>query len=515
MKVVVIGAGVAGLVAALTAAECKDEVILLCKDPYFEGSASSWAQGGVVYRGKQDSPKKLYQDIVGASGGMANKPIVDVFVREAPGVLERLLIKKIKVPFKKIGEEYQLAGEASHSSRRILFSGDRTGMVIVENLLKRVEAHPRIKIKWSHMAVDLINIPHHSKNPLAVYEQSCCVGVYAHNIITKKVVKFFSDKIILAAGGIGRIYEHTTNPPGATGDGVAIAYRAGARVINMEFTQFHPTTLAVKGANNFLISEAMRGEGAEIVNNKGRAFMKKYDPRGSLSPRDIVARAIVKEQLRTHSEHMYLTLKNCDFDFKTRFPSIYQKCIEFDLDVHSSTFKGIPITPAFHYSCGGVFTNQNGETSIKNLYAVGEVACTGLHGANRLASTSLLEGMYFGYQAARVRNTNSIAFNKSDVSDWSSNGKHLDPVDLITVKKDFTQIKNIMWNYVGIVRYRKQLEMAVEELKNLKDKIDSRYRKSLLGRDILELRNAIQVALLVANSAIKNRKSMGCHYLVT
>ncbi len=517
MNVVIIGSGIAGLTSALTAAEYGDEVVLISKEKSYLNSASTYAQGGIAYRGKDDSPELFLQDIITASGGMTYEKITHLFTREAPEVLRKILIEKNQIPFHCDDTDYIFTEEAIHSRKRILFSGDKTGEVIIKHLASSALKHPRIKILNSHLAVDLINIPHHSKNPLSIYEESRCVGIYVYDLQSKKVDKVFSDKIILATGGIGQLFLHSTNPKGSTGDGIAIAHRAGARIINMEFTQFHPTALAIKQAEGFLISETLRGEGAVLVNSQGHNFMKRYDHRGSLSPRDIVSRAIIQEQLRTGSDHMYLSLKKCRFDFPKRFPRIYTKCLECDLDVNSPTFKGIPITPAFHYSCGGIFTDEWGRTTIRNLFAVGEVACTGLHGANRLASTSLLEGLFFGYRAALYREKQKktdFSFSKKDIKNWSSSHSSKTEVDPVIIKKDFLQLQTLMWNYVGIIRHTSHLAAALEELQFLRDRIEERYRKHQLSREIIELRNSVQTALVVTDSAIKNKKSIGCHYLI-
>jgi L-aspartate oxidase len=501
-------------ISALVAAEKGDEVVVVSKNKDLFESASSWAQGGIVYRGKHDSPDQLKKDMIKASDGMSNEKILDFFVKEAPIILKKILIDKIQVPFEKKNNQYIFIKEAAHSCKRIIFNKDNTGVIIIKKILEYLKKLKNISFLYSHMAIDLINIPHHSKDNLSIYQQSRCVGVYLYDILHKRVFNIFSDKIILATGGIGAVYLQNTNPPSATGDGIAIAYRAGARVINMEFTQFHPTTLAIKKSNNFLISEAVRGEGGILINLDGEEFMFKYDDRGSLASRDIVTRAIIKEQNHNGNDFVLLSLKNCTFDFKKRFPKIYKKCLSYDLNILSPDFKGIPITPAFHYSCGGIFINKYGETTIKNLFAIGEVSCSGIHGANRLASTSLLEGLFFAYQAAQAPITCFENFNHQSIKEWILDENDLIEVDSVMISQDFAILKMIMWNYVGVIRKKSYLSNALVELQFLKNRIEKRYRKSKIKKELLELRNATQVGILVANSAIKNKSSLGCHYLL-
>ncbi len=509
MKVGIVGTGIAGLSAALSALENGDRVTIFTKADSLEHSSSSWAQGGIVGQGMNDSERKLYRDMAKASGGMLMPEVTKLFCEEAPLVAKEILINKVKVPFtKNEKEEFELTREAGHSKKRILYYQDVTGKTIIDFFLKYLKKK-KIKFLKSRMIIDLINIPHHSKDPLAVYEKTKCIGLYVYDIQRKKVNQIFFDKIILATGGIGKIYKHSTNPSTATGDGIALAYRAGVRIINMEFTQFHPTTLAVKKANNFLISEALRGEKAILINHLGEEFMENYDPRGSLAPRDIVSRTIYLEQLKNKDYPIYLSLRKMKNSFAKRFPNIYKKCRELHINFQE---QGIPITPAFHFSCGGILTDENGQTNIKNLFAVGENACTGIHGANRLASTSLLEGVYFGYRAGQVKLNQTHSYSRKKIKPWIISPEMVEP-DLFFIRHNFEYLQNLMWNYVGIIRKKKNLKLALDELAELKKKIEAKYHNGYLSKRFLELRNSVQVAMIVANSAIKNPISRGCHYI--
>ncbi len=528
MKVGIVGTGIAGLSAAISALENNDEVILFTKESSIDDSASSWAQGGIVHRGENDTPEKLFRDIVSASGGLVRKDLAKQFSQEAPKTLEHF-INLAKIPFQQDSDKkYSYTKEGGHKVKRILYNQDKTGKVIIAYLKKFLidkflkdpaeKIKKRLKILTNHMVIDLINLPHHSMDPLSVYEKVQCLGVYAYE--TKRRTKegetkqaqvktFFFDKVILATGGIGRIYLHNTNPPSANGDGIALAYRSGARVVNMEFTQFHPTTLAHKKGNNFLISEALRGERAILVNSRGEEFLKKYHRSASLAPRDIVSRAIFIEQIKQKDQSIYLCLKKMKGDFSKRFPKIYNKCKELSIPFEK---EGIPVTPAFHFSCGGILTNENGETNIPNLFAVGENACTGLHGANRLASTSLLEGLYFGYKAGQYRDVKSVNYPKAKIKPWIFNQKIKEP-DHLFIRQNFLHLQNLMWNFVGIIRNKKNLKIALSELTEIKKKIEFKYHNGYFNKEFLELRNSIQVGVIIANSAIKNPTSLGCHFI--
>jgi len=362
--------------------------------------------------------------------------------------------------------------------------------------------------------VDLLTLPHHAVDPLKIYDNKKCAGCYLLDNKDSQVKTVLARKTVLATGGVGQIYLRTTNPDIATGDGLAAANRAQAEIINAEYIQFHPTSLFHRDGNNFLISEAVRGEGAKLKNAQGKLFMKKYDPRGSLAPRDIVARGIYEEILNSKNSFVYLDLasyRKPDF-IKKRFPKIHKTCLNYNIDISKEK---IPVAPTAHYFCGGIKVNEFGQSSLDNLYALGEVSCTGIHGANRLASTSLLEGLVWAKRCAdcivrELKNDVSLISEK-EISPWIYIGR--EESDPALIKQDWMIVKSIMWNYVGIIRTKERLERAVADLNYLNHRIEKFYRYAALNRNLLELRNGIQTALIVAEAAKQNRKSRGCHYI--
>ncbi len=367
--------------------------------------------------------------------------------------------------------------------------------------------------------MDLITYPHHSRDPLASYEPVTCHGVYVFDRKGKAVHRTLAGFTLLATGGIGRLYQNTTNPSGARGDGLAMANRAGARMLNTEYVQFHPTALAVPGAEGFLISEALRGEGGVLLSPDGRPFMEAYSPEWKdLAPRDVVARAIHTE-METHG-YSYVLLDIASHmpgeEIKARFPNIYYECLRVGLDI---TKEPIPVVPAAHYFCGGVAVDEWGRTSIDHLYAVGEVSCTGLHGANRLASTSLLEGLVWGTRAARdidsrlANGLQSAVPTREDIPAWDESGLTQDP-DPALIQGDMQTIQNIMWHYVGLIRSADRLSRAIRELRHMQNEIEMFYRRTKLSDGLIGLRNAVEVALIISQAARHNRQSRGCHFRV-
>ena len=511
--VLIIGSGIAGLSAAITASEQGLDVIVVTKSS-IEESNTFYAQGGIVTRGVDDSPEILIEDIMQAGDGISNIEAVKLVADEGPLLVEDFLIKKVGVPFTRSPEnEFVFAREGGHSRRRILYCMDSTGKAIEESLVNKLKEQKGIRVLSDYTAIDLMTIPHHSMSPLALYREPQCIGTYMLNNKTEEVERIFSSYTILATGGLGRIYQHTTNPSGATGDGFAMADRAGARLINMEYIQFHPTTLFHKDADGFLISEALRGEGAKLKTKDNVPFMEKYSPLGDLAPRDEVCRAMYEEMIRRGDAYVYLDLASyTDINIKKRFPMIYKKCLALDIDIQKVP---IPVVPAAHYSCGGVQVDLWGRTSLNNLYAVGEVAATGLHGANRLASTSLLEGLVWGIRSAQhiVEHFNGKKiYKESEIPPWRFPEKE-EEFDPALVQQDWVSIRSTMWNYVGIIRTVKRLERAQADLDYLKNRIDDFYRRIHLVPMVINLRNGIRTARIVAESAFKNRVSRGAHFV--
>jgi L-aspartate oxidase len=474
-----------------------------------------YAQGGIIHRGPSDSADLLAEDILRAGAGLGSPEAVRILAEEGPARLKELLLDDLDVPFARQDDgSLDYTREAAHSAERILYVGDATGRAIEEALIGRVEEMENICLLTRHTAVDLLTPAHHSRNPLDIYEPLSCIGAYIFDQETRRVETCLAKATLLATGGLGQIFLHTTNPLGSRGDGLAMAHRAGARIINAEYVQFHPTSFFHRDAPVFLISEALRGEGAILLNGAGERFMVKYAPEWrELAPRDVVARGIHHEMLETGADHVYLDLASVmeAEHIRERFPTIYAKCLELDIDI---TKELIPVVPAAHYFCGGVWVDSTGRTSIDKLYAAGEVSCTGVHGANRLGSSSLLEGLVWGRRAAEdmiLRLPELVGFRIQDVPDWDDSGLH-ETSDPALISQDMSTIKNIMWNYVGLVRTTHRLERALGDLRDLATEIDKFYRRVKLSDALIGLRNSVQAAILVCEAAWANRNSRGCHY---
>jgi L-aspartate oxidase len=506
----VIGAGLAGSAYALRAAAAGQRVELLSLGEPLAAN-SDWAQGGIIYDAAHD-PAALAHDIFEASDRSANPAAVEQLVREGPTAVKELLLDELKVPFDRdAAGVLDFTREGGHGARRIIHAKDTTGHAILTAVAARIDATPAITRRTAHAAIDLLTLSHNSDDLADRYEPLTCFGAYVLDTNTGETLAMVAKKTILATGGLGQIFLHSTNQPGSVGHGVAMAYRVGARLIDLEYVQFHPTVFAQKNAPPFLITEALRGEGAVLRNARGDRFMDAADPRGSLAPRDIVARAI-KQELATSGEPcVYLDLSAMKPDFiRERFPSIYARCLEHGVDI---TRQPIPVVPAAHFACGGVHTDLHGRTSVRHLNAIGETACTGLHGANRLASTSLLECLVSAKFTA-LADLDDLArggFRLPQPREWESPTREADPV---LIRQDMLQIQHTMWNYAGVVRSPKRLTRARRILLELREEIQSFYRGARLTRELIELRNAIQTALLVVHAASLNPRSRGSHYVV-
>ncbi|HYS54104.1 MAG TPA: L-aspartate oxidase [Thermoanaerobaculia bacterium] len=514
--VLVLGTGIAGLTTAFCLASAGIKVLLVTKTADPKDCNTFWAQGGIIYEGEGDSPAKLIADVLRAGAGLSNEEAVRFLAVEGPRVVRELLLEEINVPFSTSEEgELDLTQEGAHSIPRIIHAGDATGRAIEISLLNRVKSEPNITLATEVTAIDLLTTQHHPADIQVRYRlDNECVGAYLLDNRTNDVYTIFADYTVLATGGVGQIFLHTTNTRSSIGDGVVMARRAGARIMNAEYVQFHPTALADKKANHFLISEALRGEGARLRNKRGEYFMEKYSPLKDLAPRDIVARAIVEEMTTNKEEFVFLDLANFykgHQPVKERFPNIAKACADIGIDIARDP---IPVVPAAHYFCGGVLADTSGQTTLSRLYAIGETSCTGVHGGNRLASTSLLEGLTWGYYAAvSIRNKMAV-FNTSlldSIPDWQPPGRQ-DMEDPALILQDWTTIQHTMWNYVGIVRTYERLKRAVADMRELGNRLTKFYHESTISKSIVELFHGQQMAAIVADAAIKNPVSRGAHF---
>jgi L-aspartate oxidase len=506
----VIGSGLAGSAYALRAAKLGFAVELLSlAEPL--AANSDWAQGGIIYDVAHD-PEALARDIFEASDRTANPVAVDHLVREGPCAVKELLLDELNVPFdRNAAGALDFTREGGHSARRIIHAKDATGHAILSTVAARVDHTAKITRRTGWVAIDLLTLSHNSAALEDRYQPLTCFGAYVLDTHSGEAVAILAKKTILATGGLGQIFLHTTNQPGSVGHGLAMAYRVGARLIDLEYVQFHPTVFAKKNAPRFLVTEALRGEGGVLLNGRGERFMDPVDPRGSLASRDVVARAIKQELAASGESHVLLDLSAMAPEFiRDRFPTIYERCLEHGLDI---TREPIPVVPAAHFACGGVHADLNGRTSVRHLNAIGETGCTGLHGANRLASTSLLECLVSAKFAALADGTDIVkeTFRLPEPREWESPTREADPV---LVRQDMLQIQHTMWNYAGVVRSPKRLTRARRILVELREEIQSFYRGCRLTRDLIELRNAIQTALLVVHAASLNPRSKGCHFVV-
>ncbi|MFK7161119.1 L-aspartate oxidase [Marinospirillum sp. MEB164] len=505
--ILIIGSGAAGMTAALELANTA-RVALICKAALGDGS-SRWAQGGIAtVIDPTDTAESHIEDTLSAGAGLCHRHTVERVVAASRASIEWLIDQG--VPFTPADEHedldfpYHLTREGGHSHRRILHADDATGRALVETLVHKVRQHPQIDIFEQHLAVDLI-----TRHKLGLAEEAC-VGAYVLNLASQEVSPIGAKAVILATGGASRVYLYSTNPDASSGDGIAMAWRAGCSVANMEFNQFHPTCLFHPQARSFLISEALRGEGAHLKLPDGQRFMHRFDQRAELAPRDIVARAIDHEMKRLGLDHVYLDISHQDPEFvRSHFPTIYQRCLELGIDI---TQQALPVVPAAHYTCGGIVTDAYGQTEIPCLYAIGECAFTGLHGANRMASNSLLECIVYGRFAAEdLRSKIQQLAPPPALPAWDES-QVTDSDEDVVISHNWDELRRFMWDYVGIVRTNKRLERAAHRIQLLQSEIHEYYSNYRISGDLLELRNLATVAELIIRSAQLRKESRGLHF---
>ena len=509
--VLVLGTGVAGCTAALAAARGGAAVTIVTRAEQARESNTFYAQGGIVARPPGDTPERLAADIERAGDGLCSPEATLRIAREGPDLVEKLLIEELAVPFDREGAGFHWTLEGAHSVPRVLHVKDATGAPIERALIEACKKEKNIRWLLETTAVDLLTLSHDSTDPTDRYHPPAVIGAHLLARGTGAVTPYLARETILATGGLGQVYLHTTNPAGARGDGFAMARRAGARLLNLEYIQFHPTAL-VHPRGRLLLTEALRGEGARITDVSGKEFLRQFHPDGELAPRDVVARAIHQHMLENDEPHVLLDIshKNADW-IRSRFPGLVQRCREFGFDL---TAGPVPVVPAAHYACGGVAVDENGRTSLGHLRAVGEVSCTGVHGANRLASTSLLEGLVWGWRAGKAAAREVERTRERPLPQVRAWQPEHEPVDPALIAQDWMVIRHTMWNYVGLLRSERRLDRAGRILGELRDEIEEFYRRGTMSDALLGLRNGVQTALAIHRAASDNRVSKGCHYRV-
>ncbi len=520
-QVLIIGSGLAGCSAALTLADNGVEVLLISSSKELGGGNSELAQGGIIYKSAEPHDvDALEQDILDAGHKYNYGKAVKVLCEEGPKAVEQLLMQRVKVPFDtKDNGSWDLTREGGHSRSRILHTADYTGAAIMQELIAAVKEHPRITCLLQCHAIDLLTSRHHARRSEYRYRvENRCAGAYVYNGELNQVQTILAPWTILASGGVGSIFLHSTNATSCVGSAISMAHRAQVALSNVEFMQFHPTALYSKRSQQcHLISEAMRGEGAKLLDEKGEPFMHKYDERKELAPRDIVSQAMVNEMLSTGAPCLYLDASSIEHDLEKRFPTIFTSCADIGVDIRKEF---IPVVPAAHYFCGGVLTDLNGRTELKGLYAIGECACTGVHGANRLASTSLLEAVTWGHAAGKdiaARCQGEDECISADLSqaipDWEHIGRERND-DPALVAQDWSNVRHTMWNYVGITRTTARLRRAFQDLRELSRHIHDFYKHTRITPELIELFHGAHTAYVITQAALRNRKSMGCHYRI-
>ena len=526
VPILIIGSGVAGCTAALTLADAGCDVLLLNAGDNLADGNSELAQGGIIYRAAprpddpadDDDARALEKDILVAGHNYNYRKAVRWLCQQGPLCVDEVLIKRAGVRFDRNPDgSFNLTREGGHSALRILHRADYSGRALMDGLTAQVLAHPRITCLHRRAAIDLLTSHHHAKNAQFRYEvDNRCLGAYVLNEESGEPETILADWTVLATGGVGQVFLHSTNAPGCVGTGVSMAFRAGVDLANLEFMQFHPTALYEERSNRRpLITEAMRGEGARLLDEKGRAFMLRHDKRGDLAPRDVVAQAMMEEMLHSGAPCLFLDVSGVKQDLPTRFPTVFEQCREAGLDIRKEP---IPVVPAAHYFCGGVLTDTRGRTSMRGLYAIGECACTGLHGANRLASTSLLEALVWGVScgkdlARRAASGGMPTGLAAAIPDWQHEGdeRHDDPA---LVAQDWANIRNTMWNYVGISRTDARLRRAFEDMRDLVRHIHDFYKRTRISRRLVDLFHGSQTAYVITQAAMRNPVSLGCHHRV-
>jgi len=509
--VLVLGTGIAGTAAALAAAREGVRVTIVTRAAEATQSNTFWAQGGIVGRPPGDTPEQLAADIERAGDGLCSPQAALLLAREGPDLVEKLLVEELGVPFDREGSGFHWTLEGAHSVPRVLHVKDETGAPIERALLGACRDQPGIEWSLETTAVDLLTLSHDSTKAPDRYLPPRAIGAYLLDRKTGSVRPCRAAETILATGGLGQVYLHTTNPQGARGDGIAMSRRAGARLLNLEYIQFHPTAL-VHARGRLLLTEALRGEGARITDASGNEFLRSVHPDAELAPRDVVARAIHQRMLERDEPHALLDISHKPAAWiRERFPGLTRRCLELGFDLTSGP---VPVVPAAHYSCGGVAVDENGRTTLGHLRAAGEVSCTGVHGANRLASTSLLEGLLWGWRAGKAAAREVLRGRGEglpEVRPWLPENE---PVDPALIAQDWMVIRHTMWNYVGLLRSEKRLGRAGRILSELQVEIEDFYRKGTMSDALLGLRNGVQTALAIHRAASENRVSKGSHYRV-
>ena len=505
----IIGCGIAGLSAAIEAAKQEISSIVICKNDAFDCNTRH-AQGGVAATlSPNDTTQSHIYDTLTTGGGLCKKEAVEILVKKGPERIKEIVklgANFSKSPQSNAWQNLDLGREGGHNARRIVHAKDQTGLEIEKTLVNAAKSNPKITFLEYRTLIELIT-EHHLINP----SKNACFGAYVLDRKAGKIIAIRAKSTIIATGGIGEVYLHSTNPKSATGDGIAAAWRAGAKIANLEFIQFHPTTLYHPKAESFLISEALRGYGAVLKDRNGDEFMQKYHEMQSLAPRDIVARAIDKEMKLSGENCVYLDIRRADSsDLIENFPLIYAQCLKFGIDITKET---IPVVPAFHYCCGGIKVTVCGETNVKNLYAIGESSCSGVHGANRLASNSLLEAMVFAKDAidSIASKNDAKIIGENIIKEWDDSGTEFAD-EWVLVSHNLYEIQKIMWDYVGIVRNNVRLQRALKRICLVREEIEEFYKKTKVCTPVLELRNIACVAELVTRCAILRKESRGLHF---